>query len=204
LSASSSIPPRLLVAALDIGAERIGSASWISGERTTTSRVDSGSTSSHSPPAIAGASPPATSIGSGALPAAPWVSGAWLSMGTTSGIVLPSVSAPVNKKTVGLVTLGGYDYSLRLPALVQYTHLLRCWPLEMQPPRPAPRTLPEGQGRTPQQLAWIPLHPPLRWVHPHPRSSPWISCRVHTWLSTQYDYQTKCTTWERSSLTGST
>jgi hypothetical protein len=29
-------------------------------------------------------------------------------------------------KTTGLVTLGGYDYSLRLPALVQCTHLLQC------------------------------------------------------------------------------
>jgi hypothetical protein len=71
-----SIPPRLLVAAPDIGAERIGSASWISDEHTTTSRVDSGGTSSCSPPAIAGASPLATSIGSGASAAAPWVFGA--------------------------------------------------------------------------------------------------------------------------------
>jgi hypothetical protein len=53
------------VAAPDFGAERIGSASWISSERTTTSRVDSGSTSSCSPPAIARASPLATSIGLG-------------------------------------------------------------------------------------------------------------------------------------------
>jgi hypothetical protein len=98
-SASSSIPPRLLVAALDIGAERIGFASWISGEWTTTSRVDSGSTSSCSPSATAGASPPATSIGSAAPPVAPWVSGARPSTGTASGIALPSASAPVNKKT---------------------------------------------------------------------------------------------------------
>jgi hypothetical protein len=59
----------------------------------------------------------------------------------------------------------------------------------MQPPRPAPRILPEGRERTPQRPARIPLPPPLRWVHPHPRSSPLISCRVHNWLSTQYDYQ---------------
>jgi hypothetical protein len=87
---------------------------------------------------------------------------------------------------------------------VQCTHLLRCWPLAMQPPWPAPWTLLAGRERTPQRLARIPLPPPLCWVHPHPRSSPSISCRVHNWLSTQYDYQTKCTTRERPSLTGST
>jgi hypothetical protein len=97
-SARSSIPPRLLVAAPDIGAERIGSASSISGERTTTSRVDSGSISSRSSPAITGASPPATSAGSGAAPAAPWVSCAKASMSTASGMVLPSASAPVNRR----------------------------------------------------------------------------------------------------------
>jgi hypothetical protein len=74
----------------------------------------------------------------------------------------------------------------------------------MQPPRPALRTLPEGRERTPQRLARVPLPPPLRRVHPHPRSSPSISCRVHNWLSTQCDYQTKCTTQEGPSLTGST
>jgi hypothetical protein len=93
-----STPPRLLVAAPDIGAERIGSASWISGERTTTSRVDSSSTSSHSSPAIAGASPLATSTNSGAAPAAPWVSGAKPSTGTASGMVPPSASAPVKRR----------------------------------------------------------------------------------------------------------
>jgi hypothetical protein len=67
----------------------------------------------------------------------------------------------------------------------------------MQPPRPAPWTLLAGRERTPQRLARIPLPPPLRWVHPHPRSSPSISCRVHNWLSTQYDYQSKCTTREK-------
>jgi hypothetical protein len=108
------------------------------------------------------------------------------------------------QEDTGLVTIGGYDYSLRLPALSQRTHPLRSWPLAMQPPRPAPRILPEGQERTPQRLMRIPLLPPLRWVHPHPRSSPLISCRVHNWLSTQYDYQTKRTTRERSSLIGST
>jgi hypothetical protein len=58
--------------------------------------------------------------------------------------------------------------------------------------------------RTPQRLAWNPLQPLPRWVHPHPRSSPWISCIVHNWLSTKYDYQTTCTTREGSSLTSST
>jgi hypothetical protein len=115
---------------------------------------------------IAGASPLATSIGSGASAAAPWVSSAWLSTGTASGSV----------------TLGGYDYSSRLPAPVQCTHILRCWPLAMQPPRLTPRTLPEGRERTPQRLARIPLPPPLCWVHPHPKSNPSISCRVHNCL----------------------
>jgi hypothetical protein len=36
-SAKSSSPSRLVAAASDIGAERIGSTSWISGKRTTTS-----------------------------------------------------------------------------------------------------------------------------------------------------------------------
>jgi hypothetical protein len=65
-------------------------------------------------------------------------------------------------------------------------------------------TLLEGRERTPQRLARILLQPPPRWVHPHPRSSPWISCRVRNWLSTKYDYKTTCTTRERYSLTGST
>jgi hypothetical protein len=69
-SANNSSRPQLLVAASDIGAERTGSASWISGERTTTSRAGSGSVSSPSPPVTAAASPAATSIGSGASPAA--------------------------------------------------------------------------------------------------------------------------------------
>jgi hypothetical protein len=203
-SANSLIPPRLLVAAPDIGAERIGSASWISGERTTTYRVDSNGTSSRSPSATAGASPPATSIGSGAPPAAPWVSSARPSTGTASGMALPPASAPVNKRTTGLVIPGGYDYSTRLLALVQSAHPLRCWPPTMSLPRPAPRTLLEGRERTSQRSARILLQPPLHWVHLRPRLSPWISCRVHNWLSTQYDYQIKCTTREGSSLTGST
>jgi hypothetical protein len=41
-STRSSSPSRLVVVASNIGAERIGSASWISGERTTTSKLTSG------------------------------------------------------------------------------------------------------------------------------------------------------------------
>jgi hypothetical protein len=51
-SANNSIPPRLLVAASVIGAERIGSASWISGNQTTTSRAGSGCASSPSPKSL--------------------------------------------------------------------------------------------------------------------------------------------------------
>jgi hypothetical protein len=69
-SANNSIPPRLLVASWVIGAERIGSASWISDERTMTSRAGSGSASYPPPPVVAAASPAATSIGSRASTAA--------------------------------------------------------------------------------------------------------------------------------------
>jgi hypothetical protein len=48
-SANNSIPPQLLVAASVIVAERMGSASWISGERTTTSRAGSGCAVASSP-----------------------------------------------------------------------------------------------------------------------------------------------------------
>jgi hypothetical protein len=69
-------------------------------QKTTTSRFDSGSTSLRSSPSIAGAPPLVTSAGSGAAPAAPWVSGAKPSTGTASGMVLPSASAPVNRRYV--------------------------------------------------------------------------------------------------------
>jgi hypothetical protein len=42
-----------------------------------------------------------------------------------------------------------------------------------------PRTLLKRRERTPQQAAQLPLLPPLWRVHPPPRSSPSISCRVH-------------------------
>jgi hypothetical protein len=61
-----------------------------------------------------------------------------------------------------------------------------------------------GGERTPQRLAWNLLQPLPRWVHLPPRISPWISCTVYNWLSTKYDYQTTCTTRERSSLTSLT
>jgi hypothetical protein len=111
-SASSSTPPRLLVAASVIGTERMGSASWISGERTTTSRVGSGCAVVSSPPVAVAASPTATSICSGAPPAASCTSGVYLSMGTAAGISLLSVSAPVNKKTRASASSDDYNYSL--------------------------------------------------------------------------------------------
>jgi hypothetical protein len=104
--------------------DKVGSASWISGERTTTSWVDSGSTSSSSSLAIAGAPRLATSASSGAPPAAPWVFDA-----RPNGVSLGF--GPCQQKKTGLVTLGGYDYSLRITAFVQCTPLLQCWPLVM-------------------------------------------------------------------------
>jgi hypothetical protein len=38
---------------------------------------------------------------------------------------------PCQQKTTGLVTPGGYDYSLRITVFVQCTHLLQYWPLAM-------------------------------------------------------------------------
>jgi hypothetical protein len=35
---------------------------------------------------------------------------------------------PCQQKTFGLVSHGGYDYSLRTTAFMQCTHLLQCWP----------------------------------------------------------------------------
>jgi hypothetical protein len=84
------------------------------------------------------------------------------------------------------------------------THLLLCWPSAAQPPRPAPRSQLGGGKWTPQRLAWNLLQPLLRWVHLPPGTSLWISCIVHNWLSTKYDYQPTCTTRERCSLTSST
>jgi hypothetical protein len=107
---------------------------------------------------------------------------------------------PCQLKTFGLVSQGGYDYSPRVTVYSPSTMMasgnvastagasVSSW----------------GWERTPQRLARNPLQPSPRWVHPRPRSSLWISCRVHHWLSTKYDYQTTCTTRERSSLTGST
>jgi hypothetical protein len=83
-----------------------------SGERTTTSRVGSGCAVASSPPVAVAASPTATSICSGAPSAASCTSGVNLSMGTAAGILLPSASAPVNKKTRASASSDGYDYSL--------------------------------------------------------------------------------------------
>jgi hypothetical protein len=111
-SASNSTPPRLLVAAAVIGAERMGSESWISGERTTTSRAGSGCAVAPSPLVAVAASPTATSISSGAPLAASCTSGVNLSMGTAARISLPSASAPVNEKTSASASPDDYDYSL--------------------------------------------------------------------------------------------
>jgi hypothetical protein len=111
---------------------------------------------------------------------------------------------PCQQKTFGLISFGGYDYYFRTTAFVQCTQLLQRWPPAAYLPRPAPRSLLGGRERTPQRLARNPLQPLPCWVHSPPRSSLWISCTVHNWLSTKYDYQTTCTTREGSSLTSST
>jgi hypothetical protein len=111
---------------------------------------------------------------------------------------------PCQQKTYGLVSLGGYDYSLRKTAFAQCTHLLQCWPPAAWPLRPAPWSLLGGRERTPRRLAWNLLQPLPCWVHPPPKTSLWISCIVQNGLSTKYDYQTTCTTQGRSSLTSST
>jgi hypothetical protein len=100
-----------------MGADRMGSASWISGERTTTSRAGSGCVVASSPPIIAAASPAATSISSGAPPAVSRVSGVKFSMGTAAGIFLPSAQRLSTRRQVHqsylttMTTLRGY-YSL--------------------------------------------------------------------------------------------
>jgi hypothetical protein len=86
------------VAASVIGAERMGSASWISMERTTTYRAGSGGAVASSPPVAVAASLMATSISSGAPPAASGTCGVKFCMGTAAGMSLPSASAPINKK----------------------------------------------------------------------------------------------------------
>jgi hypothetical protein len=65
------------------------------------------------------ASSTATSIGSGAPSAGPWISGAKSSTGTADEIALPSASTPVNQRITGSVIPSGYDYSLG------YLHLSR-------------------------------------------------------------------------------
>jgi hypothetical protein len=87
-----------------IGVERMGSASWISGERTTTSRVASGGTVASSPPVATAASSAASSIGSGAPSAASDTRGVKFCIGTAAGMSLPSASAPVKKKTSASAT----------------------------------------------------------------------------------------------------
>jgi hypothetical protein len=99
---------------------------------------------------------------------------------------------------------GGYDYYSRKAASLQCTHLLLCWPLAPQPPRLAPRFRPGEGERTPRQQARKPLQPLSCWVHLPPRTSLSISCTVHNRWSIKYDYQAKCTTRERSSLTSLT
>jgi hypothetical protein len=105
-SASSSSPSRLVVAALDIGAERIGSASWISGDRTTTSMLDSGSASSCTSSVISGA------IGTSGPEAAPPNTSASCttpSIAIASGITVPSTCTSITTKHTKSV-YGGYDY----------------------------------------------------------------------------------------------
>jgi hypothetical protein len=89
----SSSPPRLVGAASDIGAERIGSASWNSGDLTTSS-VGSGATGTC---ASVVACP--STVPSGVVPPT----------GTASEITVPANCVSVIARYVASA-LGGYDY----------------------------------------------------------------------------------------------
>jgi hypothetical protein len=78
-------------------------ASWISGERTTTSMLVSGSASSRTSSVTPGA---AVTTGSDAAPAVISASGATPSTGTASGIAAPSTCAPVKHKPHDISILG--------------------------------------------------------------------------------------------------
>jgi hypothetical protein len=72
----------------------------------TTSRLDSGSTSSRTSSATPGATPLAISAGSVAAQAATLAFGTMPSTGTASRMALPSTSAPVNRRHTGSVSRG--------------------------------------------------------------------------------------------------
>jgi hypothetical protein len=88
----SSIPPRLVSAASDTGAERIGFASWISGDLMTTFMLASGSASSCTSSVGSGATGTPGSVVAPSSTAAP---GAVPSTGTALGIVVPSTCVSV-------------------------------------------------------------------------------------------------------------
>jgi hypothetical protein len=102
-SASSTILPLLLAVVSVIGAERMGSASWISGERIATSRAISDDVVAASPPAVLSTT---SYMGSGAPSAASRASGVNLCIGTPAGMSPPS--APVKRDDK---CISAYDYS---------------------------------------------------------------------------------------------
>jgi hypothetical protein len=68
----------------------------------------------------------AISAGSVAAPVATSVSSTAPSTGTTSEMVPPSTSAPINTRYMGPAPRG-FDYYSRKAALLQHTHLLLHW-----------------------------------------------------------------------------
>jgi hypothetical protein len=121
--ARSSSPPRLVVAASDIGADRIGSMSWISGDRTTTSTLDYGIASSRTSSVVSGAfgtfGPEVAPYGTSASSTTP-------SITTASGIAVPLTCASVITKNMTSVPRG-YDYYTGQMASPQSTYLPLWW-----------------------------------------------------------------------------
>jgi hypothetical protein len=122
-SARSSSPPRLVVVASDIGAERIGSASWIFGERTTTSKLTSCRASPHTSSATRGLLSPMAQL---LLRWPPRLPAQRLQPAQPQGGCYPRL-LPLSTQDIRDQFSGGFDYYSRKAALLQRTHLLLRW-----------------------------------------------------------------------------
>jgi hypothetical protein len=153
----------------------------ISDERTTTSKLVSGSASPRTSFVIPGA---AVSAGSVAAPVTTSASGTTPSTGTASGMVLPSTCVPVNTRHTVSVP-GGHNYYLRWAASAQSTYLLLHWLQAAQSLCPEPQFRSVGGEQTPLQHAWEFLQPLPCWDHLLPRINQSTSCTVQNWWSTK-------------------